>query len=112
MSDPVPATDLDPNVWYHVTEQNVDKDYKTNWRSILQMNQDPKVNDDNLHVWPVKTDDGNVSAFWQFVSCPQQLDLSQRLNLLLSATNGINTRTIHASIFPNWSGCTTLCLPS
>ena len=68
MSDPVPATGLDPNVWYHVTEQNVDKDYKTNWRSILQMNQDPKVKDDNLHVWPVKTDEGNVSAFWKFVS--------------------------------------------
>ncbi|RFN48938.1 transmembrane alpha-helix domain-containing protein [Fusarium flagelliforme] len=66
MSDPVPATELNPNVWYHVTEQNVDKDYKTNWRSILQINQDPKVKDDNLHVWPVKTDDGNVSAFWQF----------------------------------------------
>ncbi|KAI1070452.1 hypothetical protein LB507_006683, partial [Fusarium sp. FIESC RH6] len=81
MSDPVPATELDPNVWYHVTEQNVDKDYKTNWRSILQMNQDPNVKDDDLHVWLVKTDDGNVSAFWQFVSESRLLDFSQRLIL-------------------------------
>ncbi|KAF4443197.1 transmembrane alpha-helix protein [Fusarium austroafricanum] len=66
MSDPAPATNLDPNTWYHITEQYVDHDYRTEWKSILQINQDPKVNDDNLHVWPVKTDDGNVTGYWQF----------------------------------------------
>ncbi|KAF4333127.1 hypothetical protein FBEOM_13075 [Fusarium beomiforme] len=66
MSDPIPATALDPNVWYHITEQAVDQNYKNDFKAMLQTNQDPKSNDTNLHVWPVKTDDKPVEAYWQF----------------------------------------------
>ncbi|TVY67605.1 hypothetical protein Focb16_v002510 [Fusarium oxysporum f. sp. cubense] len=66
MSDPMPATILDPNVWYHITEQAVDPNYKNDFKAMLQTNQDTKANDTNLHVWPVKTDKQAVKAYWQF----------------------------------------------
>ncbi|KAG7404994.1 hypothetical protein Forpe1208_v015172 [Fusarium oxysporum f. sp. rapae] len=66
MSDPIPATILDPNVWYHITEQAVDPNYKNDFKAMLQTNQDTKANDTHLHVWPVKTDKQAVKAYWQF----------------------------------------------
>ncbi|KAI7764118.1 hypothetical protein LZL87_006500 [Fusarium oxysporum] len=66
MSDPIPATILDPNVWYHITEQAVDPNHKNDFKAMLQTNQDTKANDTHLHVWPVKTDKQAVKAYWQF----------------------------------------------
>ncbi|KAF4956967.1 hypothetical protein FGADI_3379 [Fusarium gaditjirri] len=73
MSDPTPATTLDPNVWYHITEQAVDPDYKNDFKAMLQTNQDTKANDTNLHVWPVKTNKQAVKAYWQFTGAYKQL---------------------------------------
>ncbi|KAI8711570.1 hypothetical protein NCS52_01420800 [Fusarium sp. LHS14.1] len=58
MSDFKPATKIDPNVWYQLTEAAVD-DYEGDFVSSLQ----PVAQDDDLHVWPVK----GINAFWQFV---------------------------------------------
>ncbi|CZR44577.1 uncharacterized protein FPRO_14330 [Fusarium proliferatum ET1] len=66
MSDPIPATSLNPNAWYHITEQAVDPNYRNDFKAMLQTNQDKKANDTNLHVWPVKTDNQAVKAYWQF----------------------------------------------
>lgn len=72
MSDPIPATNLDLNAWYHITEQAVDPNYRNDFKAMLRTNQDKKANDTNLHVWPVKTDNQAVKAYWQFVSRPSQ----------------------------------------
>ncbi|KAI8652131.1 hypothetical protein NCS56_01430500 [Fusarium sp. Ph1] len=57
MSDLKPATKIDPNVWYQLTEAAVD-DYEGDFVSSLQ----PVAQDDDLHVWPAK----GINAFWQF----------------------------------------------
>ncbi|KAJ4172389.1 hypothetical protein NW754_002586 [Fusarium falciforme] len=57
MSDLKPATKIDPNVWYQLTEAAVD-DYEGDFVSSLQ----PVAQDDDLHVWPAK----DINAFWQF----------------------------------------------
>jgi hypothetical protein len=61
LSDPIPAINLNPKVWYRIAEQAVD----------TNSNNDSKgddSNDANLHVWPVKRDKKTVEAYWQFVS--------------------------------------------
>ncbi|PNP81016.1 hypothetical protein FNYG_05483 [Fusarium nygamai] len=66
MTDPIPATNLDPNVWYHISEQAIDPNYENEFKAMLQTNQDTKANDTNLHVWPVKRDKQALKAYWQF----------------------------------------------
>ncbi|KAJ3544821.1 hypothetical protein NM208_g2853 [Fusarium decemcellulare] len=51
-----PATDIDPNVWYHLTEENVD-DYDGDFKSMLQTHQDG-----DFRVFPV----ANRKTYWQF----------------------------------------------
>ncbi|KAF5605580.1 transmembrane alpha-helix domain-containing protein [Fusarium pseudoanthophilum] len=66
MSDPIPATKLDPNVWYHIAEQAVAPNYKNDFKAMLQTTQDAKENDTTLHVWPVQTDKQAQKAYWKF----------------------------------------------
>ncbi|KAH7268490.1 hypothetical protein B0J15DRAFT_510318 [Fusarium solani] len=55
-----PATDIDPNVWYHMTEENVD-DYDGDFKSMLQTWEDG-----DFRVFPV----AKRKTYWQF--CAQQ----------------------------------------
>ncbi|KAM0547466.1 hypothetical protein ACHAPJ_010339 [Fusarium lateritium] len=66
MLDLKPATALDSNVWYQVTEEAVDSSYDKDFKGMLQANQNSTVNDDDLHVWPTKRNNKNVEAYWQF----------------------------------------------
>jgi hypothetical protein len=72
MSDLKPATKIDPNVWYQLTEAAVD-DYEGDFVSSLQ----PVAQDDDLHVWPAK----GINAFWQFV-CLEASQCNHALNPL------------------------------
>ncbi|KAJ4215055.1 hypothetical protein NW759_010084 [Fusarium solani] len=51
-----PATDIDPNVWYHMTEENVD-DYDGDFKSMLQTWEDG-----DFRVFPV----AKRKTYWQF----------------------------------------------
>ncbi|KAM5356848.1 hypothetical protein ACJ41O_003494 [Fusarium nematophilum] len=51
-----PATDIDPNVWYHLTEENVD-DYDGDFGTMLQT-----YGDGDFRVYPV----ANRKTYWQF----------------------------------------------
>ncbi|KAF5692717.1 transmembrane alpha-helix domain-containing protein [Fusarium denticulatum] len=73
MSDPIPATTLDPNVWYRITEQAVDPNYNNDFKAMLQTNQNTKANATNLHVWPGKRDKQALNAYWQFTGANKQL---------------------------------------
>jgi hypothetical protein len=53
-----PATDIDPNVWYHMTEENVD-DYDGDFKSMLQTWEDG-----DFRVFPM----AKRKTYWQFVS--------------------------------------------
>ncbi|KAJ4245471.1 hypothetical protein NW762_013980 [Fusarium torreyae] len=66
MSDLKPATALDPNVWYQVTEEAVDRSYDRDFKGMLQANQNSTADDNDLHVWPTKRNGKNVEAYWQF----------------------------------------------
>lgn len=79
MADPKPATALDPNVWYHLTEEAVDPDYDNDFKGMLQRNQNPNSDDKDLHVWPVKRNDNPVQSFWQFVREPKSSEPIFRL---------------------------------
>lgn len=57
MSTLEPATDLDPNVWYQISELAVDTADK-DLNSMLQ----PTAPGGDLRVWP-----GNKDSYWQFV---------------------------------------------
>nr|CEG05474.1 unnamed protein product [Fusarium clavum] len=54
------ATDIDPNVWYHLTEENVD-DYDGDFRSMLQTFKE-ESGDDGFRVFGV----GDRKTYWQF----------------------------------------------
>jgi hypothetical protein len=54
------ATDIDPNVWYHLTEENVD-DYDGDFKSMLQTYKEDS-GDDGFRVFSV----GNRKTHWQF----------------------------------------------
>ncbi|KND87937.1 hypothetical protein TOPH_07432 [Tolypocladium ophioglossoides CBS 100239] len=56
MSDLKAATNIDPNVWYHLTEGRVDDHKKDKFGSMLQV-----VHDDFLAVWGT-----DVNQYWQF----------------------------------------------
>ena len=52
-----PATDIDSNVWYQITEEDVD-DYDGAFKSMLQT-----WDDGGFRVFPV----ANRTTYWQFV---------------------------------------------
>ncbi|QPC63098.1 hypothetical protein HYE67_005329 [Fusarium culmorum] len=54
------ATDIDPNVWYHLTEEWVD-DYNGNFTGMLQTYKEDS-GDDGFRVYAVK----NRKTYWQF----------------------------------------------
>ncbi|RBR20338.1 uncharacterized protein FIESC28_05302 [Fusarium coffeatum] len=54
------ATDINPNVWYHLTEENVD-DYDGDFKSMLQTFKEDS-GDDGFRVFGV----GNRKTYWQF----------------------------------------------
>lgn len=90
------ATDIDPNVWYHLTEEWVD-DYSGNFTGMLQTYKEDS-GDDGFRVYAVK----NRKTYWQFVrtmdrgtiSCPSFLTK-------LSATHRQGTRPILPSMLRN-----------
>ncbi|KAM6530069.1 hypothetical protein FALCPG4_008194 [Fusarium falciforme] len=51
-----PATDIDPNVWYHMTEENVD-DYEGDFKAMLQTWEDG-----DFRVFPA----AKRKTYWQF----------------------------------------------
>ncbi|KAM0230913.1 hypothetical protein ACHAPO_008969 [Fusarium lateritium] len=54
------ATDIDPNVWYHLTEENVD-DYDGDFKSMLQTQKEDS-GEDGFRVFSV----ANRKTYWQF----------------------------------------------
>ncbi|RSL50126.1 hypothetical protein CEP54_012073 [Fusarium duplospermum] len=56
MADLKPATDIDPNVWYHLTEENVD-DYDGDFKAMLQT-----YDDGGFRVFEVP----KKKTYWQF----------------------------------------------
>ena len=55
------ATNIDPNVWYHLTEENVD-DYDGDFKSMLQPFTEEN-GDNGFRVFGA----GDKKIYWQFV---------------------------------------------
>lgn len=90
------ATDIDPNVWYHLTEENVD-DYDGDFKSMLQTFEE-ESGDDGFRVFSV----GNRKTYWQFVrSIDRDAILCPGFLIKLPATNRQNTRPILAPLLRN-----------
>ena len=90
------ATDIDPNVWYHLTEENVD-DYNGDFKSMLQTFEE-ESGDDGFRVFGV----GNRKTYWQFVrSIHKEATLCPRSLTKLTATHRQNTRPILTSLLRN-----------
>jgi hypothetical protein len=68
------ATDIDPNVWYHLTEENVD-DYDGDFRSMLQTFKE-ESGDDGFRVFGV----GDRKTYWQFVRSRQSRDIVSKFS--------------------------------
>jgi hypothetical protein len=58
--DEEPATDIDPNVWYHLTEDFVDN-YNGSFKSMLQTYKEDS-GDDGFRVFPI----ADRKTYWQF----------------------------------------------
>lgn len=86
-----PATDIDPNVWYHMTEENVD-DYDGDFKSMLQTWEDG-----DFRVFPV----AKRKTYWQFVSSSQARCSTAFAYPVRSATDRQGTRSIRSPMFRN-----------
>ena len=75
MADLKAATNIDPNVWYHVTEGRVDDYKKPKFNAQLQITD----KDAFMAVWAA-----NVDHYWQFVSTTTTTVQAPRLALRLA----------------------------
>ena len=90
------ATDINPNVWYHLTEENVD-DYDGDFKSMLQTHKEDS-GDDGFRVFGV----GNRKTYWQFVRLIDR-GVTQYPKFLtkLPATHRKQARAIFPSLLRN-----------